>query len=158
MDEMGLLVIIFLGAIVLFFLLREVICWYYKINEMKGLLTEIRDSLKNGKLNEQNVLLNNPTKENVIEPPPSPPLENNQLKIIRSKSDFGSALLVDVKIDNQKHQLENGEEIIISNIENGKHTIAVFFNDSDVRLEFEINNDNKTFTILMGNPIKIEVV
>ena len=34
-------------SIVLFFLLREVFCWYYKINDIKNIMEEQRDLLKN---------------------------------------------------------------------------------------------------------------
>ena len=37
-----------LGVIDLFFLLgRELICWYFKVNQIVALLEDIRDSLKN---------------------------------------------------------------------------------------------------------------
>lgn len=39
--------LISLGIIFLFFLLgRELICWYFKINQITSLLTEINESLK----------------------------------------------------------------------------------------------------------------
>ena len=33
-------------SIILFFLLREVFCWYYKINDIKKIMEEQRDLLK----------------------------------------------------------------------------------------------------------------
>lgn len=36
-------------AIAIFFLCRELWCWYFKINDVKALLTEIRDLLKSSK-------------------------------------------------------------------------------------------------------------
>jgi len=33
-------------AIVLFFVLREVFCWYYKINDIKKIMEEQRDLLR----------------------------------------------------------------------------------------------------------------
>lgn len=41
-------VIVALGVMLLFFLLgRELICWYFKVNQIVVLLEDIRDSLKN---------------------------------------------------------------------------------------------------------------
>ncbi len=41
-------VIVALGVMLLFFLLgRELICWYFKVNQIVALLEDIRDSLKN---------------------------------------------------------------------------------------------------------------
>jgi hypothetical protein len=41
-------VIVALGLMLLFFLLgRELICWYFKVNQIVALLEDIRDSLKN---------------------------------------------------------------------------------------------------------------
>ena len=41
-------VIVALGVMLLFFLLgRELICWYFKVNQIVTLLEDIRDSLKN---------------------------------------------------------------------------------------------------------------
>jgi hypothetical protein len=40
--------IVALGVMLLFFLLgRELICWYFKVNQIVALLEDIRDSLKN---------------------------------------------------------------------------------------------------------------
>ena len=39
-------IIAILIAIGLFFLLREVFCWYYKINDIKKIMEEQRDLLK----------------------------------------------------------------------------------------------------------------
>lgn len=40
--------IIVLLVLVIFFLIgRELVCWYFKINKITGLLEEIRDELKN---------------------------------------------------------------------------------------------------------------
>ena len=33
-------------SIILFFILREVFCWYYKINDIKNIMEEQRDLLK----------------------------------------------------------------------------------------------------------------
>mgnify|MGYP000907465641 CR=1 FL=1 len=39
--------IIFLGiGLVLFFVCREIVCWYFKMNEVTTLLKEIRDKIK----------------------------------------------------------------------------------------------------------------
>ncbi|MDR2702310.1 MAG: hypothetical protein LBB72_07760 [Spirochaetaceae bacterium] len=83
------------------------------------------------------------------------PLPNNQIKIIRLKSVIGSALLADIRLDNQSFQLENGEEKIIK-IENGKHIISASFNNDYDKLEFEINNNSKVFNVFIKPPIKIQ--
>ena len=41
--------VIILGIFVFLYISRETRCWYWKINELIKLLTEIRDSLKNSK-------------------------------------------------------------------------------------------------------------
>ena len=43
---LGYTIIAILVAIGLFFLLREVFCWYYKINDIKKIMEEQRDLLK----------------------------------------------------------------------------------------------------------------
>jgi hypothetical protein len=83
------------------------------------------------------------------------PLANNQIKIIRLKNVIGSALLADIRLDNQSFQLENGEEKIVK-IENGKHIISASFNNDYDKLEFEINNNNKVFNVFIKPPIKIQ--
>jgi hypothetical protein len=87
----------------------------------------------------------------------STPLANNQIKIIRLEAVVGSALLVDVNVDNQNFQLENGEVKIV-NLENGKHIISTSFNNDYEELEFVLNNDNKTFNVFIKPPIKIQEV
>lgn len=82
---------------------------------------------------------------------------NNQLKLIRLKSVVGSALLLDVKVDNQNIKLENGEEKII-NVENGKHTVSASFNNDYEKFEFEINNNSKVISIFIKPPLKIQEI
>ena len=42
--------IIVLLVLIIFFLIgRELVCWYFKINKIAGLLEEIRDELKDRK-------------------------------------------------------------------------------------------------------------
>ena len=43
---LGYTIIAFTFAIGLFLLLREVFCWYYKINDIKKIMEEQRDLLK----------------------------------------------------------------------------------------------------------------
>jgi len=106
------------------------------------------------------IVNNKETVDNNNEPSvstPSIPLANNQLKITRLKGVVGSAILVDIKLDNQVFQLENGEEKIF-NIENGKHKITAFFNNDDDKLEFDINNNSKAINVFIKPPIKIQEV
>jgi len=42
---MGSLVIVLIIFVAIFLVFRELFCWYWKINEMVGLLVEIRDHL-----------------------------------------------------------------------------------------------------------------
>jgi len=85
------------------------------------------------------------------------PLSNNQLKITRLKGVFGSAILVDIKLDDQTFQLENGGEKIF-NVENGRHKITAFFNNENDKLEFDINNNSKVINVFIKPPIKIQEV
>lgn len=46
--DSAVVLIVALGVMLLFFLLgRELICWYFKVNQIVALLEDIRDSLKN---------------------------------------------------------------------------------------------------------------
>ena len=83
------------------------------------------------------------------------PLSDNQLKIIRLESVVGSAILVDVRLDEQTFQLENGEEKIF-NVKNGRHKITAIFNNDDDQLEFDINNNSKVINVFIKPPIKIQ--
>jgi hypothetical protein len=85
------------------------------------------------------------------------PLSDNQLKIVRLNSVIGSAILVDIKLDEQNFQLENGAEKIF-NIKNGKHKITAYFNNDDDQLEFDINNNSKVINVFIKPPIKIQEV
>jgi len=85
------------------------------------------------------------------------PLPDNQLKIVRLNSVIGSAILVDIKLDEQIFQLENGAEKIF-NIKNGKHKITAYFNNDDDQLEFDINNNSKVINVFIKPPIKIQEV
>jgi hypothetical protein len=83
------------------------------------------------------------------------PLSDNQLKIVRLNSVVGSAILVDIKLDEQVFQLSNGGEKIF-NVINGKHKITAYFNNDDDQLEFEINNNSKVINVFIKPPIKIQ--
>ncbi len=166
----GILVLVLAGSIVLFLLLREYFCWYWKINEIKDLLSKINDNLQNIKpaesdsINEQKIISSSNTVEQnenrEMEPEAglSSPLLNNQVRIVRKKNDFGANLSLNVRLDDQTFQLENGEEKITDNIGNGVHTISTSFNSENDKLEFTIDNDSKTISIFTGPPLKIEVV
>lgn len=52
---------IILGSILIFFIFREVVCWYWKMNETVSLLTEIRDLLKSSVAEESNKPMEEPT-------------------------------------------------------------------------------------------------
>ncbi len=45
-DAAGIVVGIVIGSIILFLICRELICWYYKINEHSRLLEDIRSELR----------------------------------------------------------------------------------------------------------------
>lgn len=47
MPSIGIIVIVIVVIILLFFLLREVNCWYWKINERISLMKEQNDLLRN---------------------------------------------------------------------------------------------------------------
>jgi hypothetical protein len=85
------------------------------------------------------------------------PLSKNKLKISRLKSVIGSAILVDIRLDDQTFQIENGGEKIFY-IENGRHKIKAYFNDNDDELEFDINNNSKNINVYIKPPIKIQEV
>jgi hypothetical protein len=44
--DLATLGIMALAALIVFLIARELVCWYWKINETVRLLTEIRDLLK----------------------------------------------------------------------------------------------------------------
>lgn len=45
-EEIALVVVGVIASVILFFVGREIVCWYFKVNEIVKLLREIRDSLK----------------------------------------------------------------------------------------------------------------
>ena len=47
-DAGGMLLLVILIFVVLFLIGREFLCWYWKINQMVVLLTEVRDRLSGG--------------------------------------------------------------------------------------------------------------
>ena len=106
---------------------------------------------------DQNVKSSSTNENSNAENKSSTQIGNNQIKITRLKSAVGSALLVDIRVDNQSHHLENGEEKVI-NVENGKHIITASFNNDYEKLEFEINNDKKSFEIIIKPPLKLTMV
>lgn len=46
-NSLGALAIFLIITIVIFLICRELVCWYWKVNQSVALLTEIRDLLKN---------------------------------------------------------------------------------------------------------------
>ena len=46
MSEAGGVVMIICISLLVFLVCREIVCWYFKMNEVTKLLKEIRDSLK----------------------------------------------------------------------------------------------------------------
>ena len=79
-------------------------------------------------------------------------IAKNRIRITRLKSVVGSAMLVNIKVDNQSFQLENGEEKIID-LENGEYTISASFNDDHEKLDFKIDNDQKQFEVCIKPPL-----
>jgi len=83
--------------------------------------------------------------------------KQNELKIVRLNDTFGSGILLEVIIDNEmKFTIKNGEEKIVK-ISNGKHIIKVSRDNDYDKKEFEINNNGKIFSIVIGPPIKINI-
>jgi len=95
------------------------------------------------------------TIEKLIKSEPVIPLSKNKLKISRLKSVIGSAILVDIRLDDQTFQIENGGEKIFY-IENGRHKIKAYFNDDNDELEFNINNNSKNINVYIEPPIRIQ--
>jgi len=85
------------------------------------------------------------------------PLSKNQLKISRLKGVFGSAILVDIRLDDKIFKIENGEEMIF-NVGNGRHKLEAYFNNDKDKLEFDINNNSKKINVYIKPPIKIQEV
>jgi len=88
---------------------------------------------------------------------PLVPLSKNQIRVTRLNSVVGSALVINVSVDNENFLLANGEEKILD-IKNGKHVISTFFNNEYEKLEFEIKNNNKAFNVFIKPPLKIQEV
>ena len=65
--------LIFLAVLIIIFLIfREVVCWYWKINQSVALLTEIRDLLA-GRTVTQNTIASTPTGAKYTPAPPAAP-------------------------------------------------------------------------------------
>jgi hypothetical protein len=80
---------------------------------------------------------------------------NKLIKIKRIESVIGSALLVDIKIDEGPlYKFSNGEEKILP-IENGQHTLFASFDMNYDKIKFEINNNYKEYNIVIKPPVKI---
>jgi hypothetical protein len=152
MEDVGMIVLILAGAIVVFLLLREFFCWYWKINEIRDLLKSLNEKLENksGKAESQNI-------DKAQKVSASHPLSNNQVKFFRLRNNFGSTMLLDIKVDDKKFQLENGEEKTID-MQNGTHTCSVSFNDDYDKFDFEVENNSTAINILTGPPLKVEIV
>lgn len=57
----GEFIVLILIFIVIFLICREIVCWYWKMNETVSLLTEIRDLLKSSVAEESKMPLEEPT-------------------------------------------------------------------------------------------------
>jgi hypothetical protein len=124
---------------------------------LEKLVNNNRSDSSSLNLDKDNLSNNEDLKNDVGKTIPQVPLSNNQIKIIRLKSVVGSALLVDVKLDDQHFKLENGETKLFD-VENGKHTISATFDNDYEKLEFEINNNSKVINVFIKPPIKIQEV
>jgi hypothetical protein len=81
--------------------------------------------------------------------------KTNTIKIQRIENVVGSAMLVDIKIDdNINLSLKNGEEKIVD-VANGNHTLLATFDNGSDRKSFLIDNDKKSFSIIIEPPVKI---
>ncbi len=70
-NSLGALVLFLVIAIVIFLVCRELVCWYWKINQSVALLTEIRDLLKSQASTAQTSLqsaLSVPASRQTVEP------------------------------------------------------------------------------------------
>lgn len=159
----GIIIGMVIGAIIIFLITREFWCWYWKINKGVKLLEQQNQLLKQllvhlGVPGISIVESSKPAEEQISSRKNEENVQSNELKIIRLNSDAGSALLVNVKIDNEKEiSLENGGAEIIK-IPNGKHTIKATFNNDIAKMDFEINNNGKVFSIINEPPLKINEV
>jgi hypothetical protein len=182
----GIIIGALIGAVVIFLITRELWCWYWKINKGIKLLEDQNKLLKQLLIHfgVSGISLDESPKPSVEkqipsiknDEPPEPSVEEqissikneknvqsydvktNEVKIIRLKSVVGSALLINVRIDNEKEiSLENGGTETIK-MQNGKHTITAAFNNDFVRMDFEINNNGKVFSIIYSPPLKINEI
>ena len=69
-DIWGILIGVLIGAVVLFFILREVFCWYWKINRIVELL-EQQNSLLSSMLRNFNSTSSSGANPPPVSPPPS---------------------------------------------------------------------------------------
>jgi hypothetical protein len=158
----GYFVIGLIVIVGIFLICRELICWYWKINKMVKLM-EAQNEYLNKLLvhfgvSEVSVEEKKSIDEQIQEIENDQKVEQNELKIKRVENVVGSALLVNVDIDNQtRFSLENGEEKTVK-IQNGNHTILATFDNGYDKKEFEIINTGKIFMINIGPPIKINEV
>ena len=54
-QEIGIIVVVFIVAIAIFFALREFWCWYWKINERRDLLQQILERLEGQGIGQRNI-------------------------------------------------------------------------------------------------------
>ena len=150
----AVLIVSILGSIIGHFLVNVALAIPFILLNNGDYLAAIVPEGKHSGINESRVENTNDETEKSV---PVTPLSNNQIKIIRLKSAVGSAILVDIKLDDQTFQIENGGEKIF-NVGNGRHKITAFFNDGDDQLEFDINNNSKVINVFIKPPIKIQEV
>ena len=154
----GIIIGVIIGSLIIFLVCRELICWYYKINRIVGLMEE------------QNVLL----KQQI-----SLFCKKGKIIIKRIISDKDSDKPIDISIDDKQNiSLSNGEEKTID-LEGGYHKIVSVYkptpqktvkeNDTTpnynellfpkkAEAKFTINNDVKNINISIEPEFKIEIV
>jgi hypothetical protein len=65
-DAIGSILVTLLIIVVIFLICREIICWYWKINQSISLLTEIRDLLKSSQIRTNTETIHEKKNEAVI--------------------------------------------------------------------------------------------
>ena len=149
-----IIISVLIGAVIVFLITREFWCWYWKINRLVALMEE------------QNYLLKEKLGFDIVNSPVQIPSKfanentpkDHQIIIRRVKSNFGTAVAVDLVIDEQPNlQLFNEEEKTVA-IANGKHIIVAKYYNDTCKVEFEINNNTRKIDVFVEPKLKIEMV
>ena len=153
---------VIIGAIVLFLVCRELICWYYKINKIVALMEE-QNALLKKHLGINDIPVDKQKereKENEI-------VINNgdntgKIKLIVERGDnvICSAIPLEITIDKKKaFSIENASRVI-DFVDNGSHSIyaSLDYNTQSETINFNTDNSEIKFklSILGVGKIKLE--